>query len=360
MPKKGARTRVASGIYLDKYGYEAIVGRTKHFPQASQRFPPDTPLAKMQRWQLNVRSARLTERPDSTQARNTLAADIPAYLKTLAKDARTWPNILLRHWLNSPLAAQRRHEITRGDVKAQLAAWTDAGAAASTVNHRLRALRALYHELDGKDAPNPTTGIQKQREPDAEPRAVHPAVAFAILEQLRPIGKKGAKRDSATKIRLRVMVTTGLPHSQLMRLARRDVDFTKGVFYARPRRKGKGAPGAWLPLLPQAVDALKAYDAAKLWETSFSRDSMRRSFRLAVEKVVQAADASGVALHLPPKLRPYDLRHSFLTAAYLATGDLRAVQALAQHSDIKTTRRYTEGAVDARAALAIQELAKRW
>lgn len=359
---KGKRRAVATGIYQDRYGFEATVGKTRHFKQQSRRYPPDAKLSVMQRWQLDIRSARLTEHPTGGSTRGTLEADVPAYLKTIPAGStrRRDETILLGHWIRSPLGTMRRSDITRADIKAQLAAWEAAGAKASTLNHRLRALRSLYRELDGDDRIHPTDKIRKRREPTPEPRAVPLAVAHAILAQLRLMGRKGAKHESATAIRLRVMLTTGLPHTQLQRLARRDVDFEGARFYARPRRKGKGTRGVWLPLLPHAIEALSAYDAAGLWERPFSRSAMHSAFARAVAKIQAAAQAAGVVLPLPPNLRPYDFRHVFLTEVYRATGDQRAAQALGQHADIRTTRRYTEGAVDERAAAAIALVAAGW
>ena len=47
---------------------------------------------------------------------------------------------------------------------------------------------------------------------------------------------------------------------------------------------------------------------------------------------------------------PYDARHSFLTESYIVGKDLRVTQALATHSDVPTTNRYTLAAVDPRLA----------
>ena len=48
------------------------------------------------------------------------------------------------------------------------------------------------------------------------------------------------------------------------------------------------------------------------------------------------------------RIRPYDLRDSYLTESYRVGRDLRATQALAMHADIRMTTRYTLAAVDPR------------
>ena len=52
-------------------------------------------------------------------------------------------------------------------------------------------------------------------------------------------------------------------------------------------------------------------------------------------------------------LRPYDLRHSFGTAVYAASGDLRATQQLLGHASRSTTDRYTLAAVPDRLRVAV-------
>jgi integrase len=58
-------------------------------------------------------------------------------------------------------------------------------------------------------------------------------------------------------------------------------------------------------------------------------------------------------------LKPYDLRHSFGTRVYQASGDLHATGRLMGHRDSKTTERYIGAAVDPRLAAAIGSLAKK-
>ena len=78
----------------------------------------------------------------------------------------------------------------------------------------------------------------------------------------------------------------------------------------------------------------------------FSTSSAWRSFQRACAKLGLAG------------LRPYDLRHSFGTAVYAATGDLRATQKLLGHASRATTDRYTLAAVPERLQLAVGQTEK--
>jgi hypothetical protein len=72
--------------------------------------------------------------------------------------------------------------------------------------------------------------------------------------------------------------------------------------------------------------------------------------RLCLEDTLADADAL-------EGMRVYDLRHSFLTAMILATGDAYAVSEYAQHSDIRTTMGYVSGASSARVKEGLAALA---
>lgn len=59
---------------------------------------------------------------------------------------------------------------------------------------------------------------------------------------------------------------------------------------------------------------------------------------------------------LAPDVRPYDLRHSYGTAVYRATNDIRAAQNLLRNKTLAVTMRYTLAAVDAQAQAASDAL----
>jgi site-specific recombinase XerD len=131
----------------------------------------------------------------------------------------------LQHWIDSPLGTHPRASITRTQILAQLATWETAGVAASSINHRLLELRALYRELDAEDAAayNPTLDIRKRREPEPAPRAVPYDLIEAIIAYMPDRGRQltaGASRPTASqsKARARVMAWTGLPPAQVMKI----------------------------------------------------------------------------------------------------------------------------------------------
>lgn len=391
--RKQKKVSLAPGIYRDAHGVDVIarIGTRPRLLTARERFPlcdkAGVPYDKKHRnldelvlCQVRLR-AGLRDTPEADRGVGTLAADIETFVATLTKasEKADFP-YLLAHWAKSPLGAMRRVEIKRRHVLTQRDAWRDAtgdeAVAIVTINHRLRALKALFVGLyDGDDPDEAKFPTDKTylRVPDGEARGVPMPIVTRIISSMPDRGRPtdGARPTySETKIRVRVMAWTGLPHKSLMRLERKNVNFREARLFLPARKKGKRpVPGRWVDMLPAAVEALKDYDAANLWGRAFSRSSVHKSWRRAIANTRQAlkehAEQTGDATLLedfttavPEDCRPYDLRHSFLTEAYRRSGDLRAVSELGQHALLETTKRYTKAGVDERVSATVAKMAE--
>lgn len=354
------------GITRTKTGWRAVI-RVRGVLY-TKRFPKDASQTAMQDWRAAKRTDALRAAAKHAPRRinGCFAEDVETYLKAI----RAMPTYRDREAdLNAWIAAigsdekgrpRKRADITSDEIRATLHEWrlrgrpilkhvhdrrtrkpitVEVGRAplsASACNHRRTALMHLWHVLDGKSAPNPVRDVPRFQQPDPEPRGLPLETVTAILD---------AMPDSATKARCLVMAWTGLPHATLMQLTPAHMRWDDEAVYVPRRRKGAGTKGRIMPLLPQAVAAFRLMELHQAWGR-FSRDSLRASLHRAC-----------VALHLP-KIRPYDLRHSFGTAAYQVSGDIRAVQELLDHSDAKLTSRYTLGAVNIRVRSTLDLLRK--
>ena len=368
------KVQIAPGIYRQGSHLVAEVRfGSSRGPQRRTRhiFPLGTPLNTMLVWQLGAKRD-LIEASDAPTPQGSLAADIPAYLEMLHDEKyKTESGWVLQHWIDSPLGKLPRASIKRLDLVAQISRWLAAGAAVATVNKRLSRLRKLYHTLDGLDVPAPTDAIKFMREPKSQPRDIPVHIIRLILDSLPGHGRaeKGKERPevSVTKIRLRVMAWTGIPPATLRRVRARDLDFAKSRIYLQPRRKGQGTEGAWVTLLPEAIEAFRDFAAANLFGLAYSNSSVRKTWHVGIRranhKAAEYAQATGDHAwltdleNLPPRCKPYDLRHSFGSEMYRRTGDIRAVSELLQHATLDMTKRYTQGAVSERVAAAIAKAA---
>jgi integrase len=328
-----------------------------------RHFPIDTDPRTMQAWREGAR-ARLRVRQDEAGGRapaGSFEADARRYLQAV-RALPTWTERRqhIEEWI-AIFGRRRRDTIGPAEIRAARDAWlttprhatrrTPDGRAvdvtlppyaASSVNHRLRALRNLWTVLDGRRAPNPVAEVPEAQEPADVPRALPRVLVEAILAAMPDRGraKAGRRRPavSLTKLRLRVMWTTGLAPRQIGQLVPADLAWLEEGLLRRPgRRKGRGTAGALVPIYPEAVAALRAFRDAGAFDP-FSSGGMWRSF----QRAVRALRRAGVDV---PRVRPYDLRHSFITDVLTATGDLSAAQDLAGHEDARTTRRYVGAAL---------------
>jgi len=352
------------GIRRHGAGYQVRVS-VAGADRSCTQFPLDATLEEMQAWQededyrLRLIARKNPKHQPRPQA-GTFADDARKYLRAVA----AMPDIKNRKrdialWV-AEFGGRRRHKIAASDVRAVRDRWLTVGPkrvyrkatedepghwadvatplAGSTVNHRLRALSNLWTVLDGRRAPNPVREVPEADEAPELPRAIDYGLVEQILAALpdRGPGERDKKRStlSKTKARLRVMAWTGLPPAMVKKLKAKHVDLKGATLTIEGRKKGKGAPAIRLPLLPEAVEAFKALEAAGGWGP-FSTSSVRASFNRAVKKVCTLTG-----------LRPYDLRHSFGSRVFLTTGNLNATGDLLVHADKRTTRRYTLAAAN--------------
>jgi integrase len=370
---RGKRTRISSGVYKDASGLSATVSVARGL-QREKRFPLGTALGIIKRWRQVTAERLRANRPHIVAG--TLAADVQVYLATLI-DRPALQALRRVHlaWWVARFPNRSRHTLRAPELRTALAEfavtriqrWPNRPPALPTpasVRHYRTALYSLWTALDGKDAPNPLRDVKPARSEDPKPRALSYEIIDGILAAMpeRGQGLRNLPRSdvSKTKARLKVQAYVGLPSKQVMLLREGDVNWQEPSVLVEGRRKGKGTHTTRLPLVPQAVAALREFFDAKA-EGPFSTSSVRQSFRRACRAYVnqiavkEPHEAQRLAAILKG-VRPYDLRHSYLTLTYLASEDIHATQKMGQHSDPRMTNRLA--AVDPRLKAAAARLAQ--
>jgi len=299
------------GIRRDRYGYRAYV-KVRGF-QRERRFPFDTPATKMQAWRDETRVA-LRKRP-KRNTRGTLAADVAAYLeletvKTLASVGSL--TCELDAW-TALYGEERREDITRPMVLEAREQWLSDGYAPKTVNHRVRALRGLFHRLDGKKADTPCDDVQKLEEPPANPRYVSPAKIRQVAKRLT---------DPKTRARFMVLASTGQRPAQLRRALPGDVSLSRRLWLVRPAKGGNPIPVA---LTEDMLFAFRAFIVSQAWGAYDGSDFVR------------AVRAAG----WPKGVRVYNLKHTIGITLAESSAEWEDIKDWFGHTDVKTTRIYT-------------------
>lgn len=335
MPR-GTRTRIAPGIFEDQYGRSAIVKVQGKLQE--KRYAPGTALVEMEAW----RRAQVSAMPRVPRGQLTLAGAIDTYLKTVTSmpsfkgrraDAEAW----------APRFGHRSiASLESIELAGQINDWIVAGVAASTLNHRRQALRAVLQAM-APDAVALIDATQSQKPLPLEARALPWADVRELL---------AAIRDNKSGVMLRVMALTGLPPARIRALRPEHVQKDTRTVFLTGRKKGQGTVSKTVRVTPEALAALADY--FRLFPTGGA--VAKNSWIIEWHKTVAAVNTARAKSQRDPlprttddtparlRLRPYDLRHSFGTEAYRRSSDLKAV-AEALDVSLETAQRYTLGAV---------------
>lgn len=151
-------------------------------------------------------------------------------------------------------------------------------------------------------------------------------------KQVRELIEK--TKNMKHKLIMKILYSTGMRLNELVNLKRQDIDFDKNTVSIR---KGKGKKSRITIISKDLnLDLLKYYSNEDL-NTDYVFEGRRgRYSKKSVQEVVkQAGKRIGIKLH------PHMLRHSFATHLLESGVDMRYIQKLLGHSDVKTTQIYT-------------------
>lgn len=359
MGRKGKRHKIAPSIYKDGSGLSGVVrvrGR-----RAELRFPHGTPIPII-RQAMQARRALLESQMPHAAARGMLTDVCRRYLATLVEPRLTDRRRLLAPWMDAA-GSQLFAGIGRSDLQAIADGWRAKGLSASRVNKRISALRLAWLALAPDHAQ--IHGIEKvtrYSEPQPETRGVPLSLLAELIDAMpdRYVNHKKQSVLNKSKARLRVLLWTGQPPARLAQIQPSHVqwDHDPPLLYVVPRRKGAGSADAWLPLLPQAQDALRALFAADA-AGKFNVRSLALKFdywRKQIQGIWRTSGREADADRLNG-VRLYDLRHSFAAALAARTSDIYATAEYLGHANLQTTRRYMRAASMARMTHGIGKLA---
>ncbi|MBM3233769.1 integrase [Candidatus Pacearchaeota archaeon] len=138
------------------------------------------------------------------------------------------------------------------------------------------------------------------------------------------------------KLILKVLYGCGLRVSEIINLMKEDVNFSEKLIHIS---LGKGKKDRFVKIPDSLKEELEAYCKLNSDKILFPSNREGKLTKKTIAKIVEnSAKKAGIKKEVYPHL----LRHSFATHLLEQGTDLRIIQKLLGHSDIKTTQIYTQ------------------
>lgn len=238
---------------------------------------------------------------------------------TIAKRTEHLVTFARAHPRTSPLSASRD----------QLIAWLGTPhwqpRTAHGVRSSLRVFFRFMHEREHR-RDNPAATLPTISLPRSLPRPCPDAV----------VREAAAGATTAVRLALRILVETGMRRAEVARLRPADVEGQCGKFQVRV--VGKGGHVRVIPISDDLAARLLAVPTNHVFPAYGGAGSGPITPRHLGTQITRA---------LPDSWTTHTLRHRFATAAYVASGDIRAVQDLLGHASPAATAIYTKVADEA-------------
>jgi site-specific recombinase XerD len=165
-----------------------------------------------------------------------------------------------------------------------------------------------------------------------------------ILSQEEVAQLLHAARTPSARILLMSLYATGARNSELTHLKVSDIDSQRMVVHIRG---GKGRKDRDVMLSPKLLTALRTH-----WRFYHRKSSTwlfpsnyRKDRPIDTKTVWHACHKAAKRADLQKRVHPHTLRHCFATHLYEAGTDLRAIQVLLGHADLKDTLIYVHLAI---------------
>lgn len=267
----------------------------------------------------------------------------PLTLNAYGADMGRFLNFLGQH-MGHDIGLKTLAGLSIQDLRSFLAQRRREGVSSQTAARALSSLRNFYRFLaNNHGIKNPA--IAAIQAPKLAHRVPRPLTVEAARNTLEAVGNTASQdwvglRDTAA---VTLLYGCGLRISEALGLNMGDVPLSD-CNSPSLRIKGKRGKERLVPILPIVQDTIKTYIKAcpYVLQDGVPLFVGVRGGRLNPRVIQAAMQQVRAALSLPATATPHAMRHSFATHLLSAGGDLRAIQELLGHSDLRSTQVYTE------------------
>jgi integrase/recombinase XerC len=250
-------------------------------------------------------------------------------------------------YLGGPPSLEALGKLKPAEFRAWLAERARQGLARTSTARAFSSVRSFFNFLDKRGlVHNASIGaIQTPKLPRSIPKALSERDMEDLLDAPSEQERAGwlDLRDTAI---LLLLYGAGLRIGEALGLTKAMVDGLLKAGNDTLSVTGKGNKTRLVPLLPQGLEALKAYrDACPYMAALGAGEAFfvgARGGPLDPAIVQKRIREIRRGLGLADSVTPHALRHSFATHLLGAGGDIRTIQELLGHASLSTTQRYTD------------------
>lgn len=250
-------------------------------------------------------------------------------------------------YLGSPPTLAALAKLKPAEFRAWLAERARQGLARTSTARAFSSVRSFFNFLDKRGlVHNASIGaIQTPKLPRSIPKALSERDMEDLLDAPSEQERAGwlDLRDTAI---LLLLYGAGLRIGEALGLTKATVEGLLKAGNDTLSVTGKGNKTRLILLLPQGLEALKAYRDACPYMAALGPSEAffvgARGGPLDPAIVQKRIREIRRGLGLAESVTPHALRHSFATHLLGAGGDLRAIQQLLGHASLSTTQRYTD------------------
>jgi len=266
----------------------------------------------------------------------------------------------MTNYLGGPPTLAGLAKLKPAEFRAWLAERAHQGLARTSTARAFSSVRSFFRFLDKRGLAHNASidAIQTPKLPRSVPKALSERDMEDLLEAPAEQEREAwlDLRDGAV---LLLLYGAGLRIGEALGLTKSVVEDLLKAGRDTLAITGKGNKTRLVPLLPQALDALRTYrDACPYMAARGGGEAFfvgARGGALDPAIVQKRVRDIRRGLGLAESVTPHALRHSFATHLLGAGGDLRTIQELLGHASLSTTQRYTD--VDATRLMAVYRAA---
>lgn len=253
----------------------------------------------------------------------------------------------MTNYLGGPPTLEALAKLKPAEFRAWLAERARQGLARTSTARALSSVRSFFTFLDRRGLAHNASirAIQTPKLPRSVPKPLSERDMEDLLDAA-PEQERAAWIDLRDSAILLLLYGAGLRIGEALALTKSTVDGLLQAGRDTLSVTGKGNKTRLVPLLPQALEALRTYrDACPYLSALGPNDAFflgARGGALDPAIVQKRVREIRRGLGLTESVTPHALRHSFATHLLGAGGDLRTIQELLGHASLSTTQRYTD------------------